>query len=41
MANVLVHSGDVSHVKPLSKDYMLKVKVNFILEQATKFQRRE
>jgi len=41
MANVLVHSGDVSHVKPLSKDDMLKVKVNFILEQATKFQRRE
>jgi len=38
MANVLVHIGDVSHVKPLSK-YMLRVKVNFILEQATNVQR--
>jgi hypothetical protein len=27
MENVLVHVGDVSHVKPLSADDMLKVKV--------------
>jgi len=39
MENVLVHTDDVSHVKPLSKDNMLKVKVNFILERATKVQR--
>jgi hypothetical protein len=39
MENVLVHTGDVSHVKPLSKDNMVKVKVQFTLEQATKAQR--
>ena len=35
-----MHIGDVSHVKPLSKEDMVKVKVNFILEQATTVQRR-
>jgi hypothetical protein len=39
MENILVHIGDVSRVKPLSKDDMLKVKINLTLEQISKAQR--